>query len=361
MLLLFPKAPCTNLRSTENREVRLRPFKDDWDAGAAPPVLCRPFPRRVELIGAEKCPNRATSRHVRILVRLVPKETRWTRAAGPTPTEPPPWRDVVTAPSDKEHCLRRGKMSDYEPPAPKWRRRPGWPTGSAPNGDVAPRRSTRRRPSPIRPPCGSSRSAGRRTSYGTACESWRTNWPTASSRPRSWRPPAGRSPRPSSTGPHSSCREDRTLVLPWRRACIVRFFCVGESVAVPLFRMLRERCSVPIARRALDRVMRDEPRHRQFGWDVLDWLLLGDEVSVLRLASRELPAVWPSSTPRTAPLRACCRRPAWGQTSWRGGWPGGTTTRCAFHLSHQGCAAAVRGPWGNNRARVPASVTALRR
>ena len=73
--------------------------------------------------------------------------------------------------------------------------------------------------------------------------------------------------------------------------CIVRFFCVGEGVAVPLFRMLRERCSVPIARRALDRVMRDEPRHRQFGWDVLDWLLLGDEVSVLRLASRELPAV----------------------------------------------------------------------
>lgn len=74
-------------------------------------------------------------------------------------------------------------------------------------------------------------------------------------------------------------------------SCIVRFFCIGESVAVPLFRMLRERSTVPIARRALDRVMRDEPRHRQFGWDVLDWLLLGDEDSVRQLATRELPAV----------------------------------------------------------------------
>lgn len=74
-------------------------------------------------------------------------------------------------------------------------------------------------------------------------------------------------------------------------SCIVRFFCVGESVAVPLFRMLRERCSVPIARQALDRVMRDEPRHRQFGWDVLDWLLLGDEEAVVRLATEQLPAV----------------------------------------------------------------------
>jgi len=72
---------------------------------------------------------------------------------------------------------------------------------------------------------------------------------------------------------------------------VVRYFCVGETVAVPLFRMLRERCSVPKARRALDRVMRDEPRHRQFGWDVLDWLLLGDEDSVVGLATRDLPAV----------------------------------------------------------------------
>ena len=55
---------------------------------------------------------------------------------------------------------------------------------------------------------------------------------------------------------------------------VVRFFCIGETVAVPLFRMLRQNCAVPVARRALDRVLRDEGRHRQFGWDVLDWLIL---------------------------------------------------------------------------------------
>jgi len=33
----------------------------------------------------------------------------------------------------------------------------------------------------------------------------------------------------------------------------LRVFCLGETVAVPLFRRLREACSVPVARRALDR------------------------------------------------------------------------------------------------------------
>ena len=74
-------------------------------------------------------------------------------------------------------------------------------------------------------------------------------------------------------------------------SAILRFFCVGETVAVPLFRMLRGHASVPIARRALDRVMRDEARHRQFGWDVLDWLLITDEASVTRRAALELPAI----------------------------------------------------------------------
>jgi hypothetical protein len=53
----------------------------------------------------------------------------------------------------------------------------------------------------------------------------------------------------------------------------VRVFCLGETVAVPLFKHLRERCTVPVARDALDRILRDEVRHRDFGWDVLDWLV----------------------------------------------------------------------------------------
>ncbi len=55
-------------------------------------------------------------------------------------------------------------------------------------------------------------------------------------------------------------------------AAIVRVFCLGETVAVPLFRHLREACTQPIARAALDRILVDEVRHREFGWDTLDWL-----------------------------------------------------------------------------------------
>jgi len=49
-------------------------------------------------------------------------------------------------------------------------------------------------------------------------------------------------------------------------------FCLGETVAVPLFTELRRACTVPVARRALDRILKDEVRHRQFGWDLLDYL-----------------------------------------------------------------------------------------
>ena len=52
----------------------------------------------------------------------------------------------------------------------------------------------------------------------------------------------------------------------------VRVFCLGETVAVPLFSHLRASCTEPVARAALDRILRDEVRHRDFGWDLLDWL-----------------------------------------------------------------------------------------
>ncbi len=71
----------------------------------------------------------------------------------------------------------------------------------------------------------------------------------------------------------------------------VRIFCLGETVAVPLFRALREGCTVPVARRVLDRVLRDEVRHRDFGWTLLDWLLeLPIAPALLAIAAQELPA-----------------------------------------------------------------------
>lgn len=61
--------------------------------------------------------------------------------------------------------------------------------------------------------------------------------------------------------------EERTLF------ATLEVFCLGETVAVPLFTKLRHECTVPVARAALDRVLKDEVRHRQFGWDLLDYLL----------------------------------------------------------------------------------------
>jgi hypothetical protein len=54
---------------------------------------------------------------------------------------------------------------------------------------------------------------------------------------------------------------------------VVRVFCLGETVAVPLFSHLRAECTVASARAALDRILKDEVRHRDFGWMALDWLL----------------------------------------------------------------------------------------
>lgn len=61
-------------------------------------------------------------------------------------------------------------------------------------------------------------------------------------------------------------------------------FCLNETVAVPLFQHLRAGCTEPGARAALDRILRDEVRHRDFGWDLLDWLVqspLGPQVPTL--------------------------------------------------------------------------------
>jgi len=72
----------------------------------------------------------------------------------------------------------------------------------------------------------------------------------------------------------------------------VEMFCLGETVAVPLFSHFRARATRPAARAALDRILRDEVRHRDFGWTLLDWLLESDAGGDLRrLVERELPAM----------------------------------------------------------------------
>ncbi|HUH05066.1 MAG TPA: ferritin-like domain-containing protein [Kofleriaceae bacterium] len=73
----------------------------------------------------------------------------------------------------------------------------------------------------------------------------------------------------------------------------VRIFCLGETVAVPLFAHLRTGCTVESARAALDRVLVDEVRHRQFGWDLLDQLLEHPSADVMReQILRDLPRLF---------------------------------------------------------------------
>jgi hypothetical protein len=69
-------------------------------------------------------------------------------------------------------------------------------------------------------------------------------------------------------------------------------FCLGETAAVRLFKRLRAHCTVPVARAALDRVLRDEVRHRDFGWKLLAWLLTLPGAPALRSAAfAALPAM----------------------------------------------------------------------
>lgn len=101
----------------------------------------------------------------------------------------------------------------------------------------------------------------------------------------------GATPAPTLTrAPMEYPREaDEPLELAIARACL-RSFCLGETSAVPLFAAMRERCRVPVARPFFDRVLRDEVRHRDFGWLLLDWLLITPQAQAVReVIARELP------------------------------------------------------------------------
>ncbi len=87
-------------------------------------------------------------------------------------------------------------------------------------------------------------------------------------------------------------RGDQPLELDVLRAAL-QIFCLNETVAVPLFSHLRSTTTVAPARAALDRVLRDEVRHRDFGWACLDWFLttpMADAVPALVRA--DLPSLF---------------------------------------------------------------------
>jgi hypothetical protein len=70
-------------------------------------------------------------------------------------------------------------------------------------------------------------------------------------------------------------------------------FCLGETVAVGLYSHFQQNASQPAARRALERILRDEVRHRDFGWTLLEWLLESDLHGYRhRAIELELPAMF---------------------------------------------------------------------
>jgi hypothetical protein len=70
-------------------------------------------------------------------------------------------------------------------------------------------------------------------------------------------------------------------------------FCLGETVAVRLFSRLRQGCTEPVALAALDRILRDEVKHRDFGWTLLEWQLDTEHAAAVQaLAQRELPRMF---------------------------------------------------------------------
>lgn len=77
----------------------------------------------------------------------------------------------------------------------------------------------------------------------------------------------------------------------------LQVFCLNETVAVPLFAHLREATTVPVARAALDRILVDEVRHRDFGWACLDWAMTTPLAeAVPAIAAAELPRLFAGLT-----------------------------------------------------------------
>ena len=54
---------------------------------------------------------------------------------------------------------------------------------------------------------------------------------------------------------------------------VVRVFCVGEAVSIPLLRGTARAATHPLVRAVLGRIVKDEAAHGRFGWLFLDWAL----------------------------------------------------------------------------------------
>jgi hypothetical protein len=76
---------------------------------------------------------------------------------------------------------------------------------------------------------------------------------------------------------------------------IVRFFCVGEALSIPLLRATWKAARHALPRAVLGRIVKDEAAHGTFGFEFLDWaaprLSVHDRAQLARAADRAIRAV----------------------------------------------------------------------
>lgn len=75
--------------------------------------------------------------------------------------------------------------------------------------------------------------------------------------------------------PHALIVDPDESLPPLLRAAnmIVRFFCVGEALSIPLLKGTWHAARHPLPRSVLGRIVRDEAAHGTFGFTFLDWAL----------------------------------------------------------------------------------------
>jgi hypothetical protein len=57
---------------------------------------------------------------------------------------------------------------------------------------------------------------------------------------------------------------------------VVGVLCVSETLSLPLLTLTMQSTTHPLCRAVLERIVRDEARHAQLGWEYLDWAKLDD-------------------------------------------------------------------------------------
>jgi hypothetical protein len=93
--------------------------------------------------------------------------------------------------------------------------------------------------------------------------------------------------------------------------------CLGETVAVRLFAEIRRGATVAPARAALDRILRDEVRHRDLGWQALGWLLSTPwRAPVTELLDAELAGMFASLLAGYAPVGVASTEATRADRAW---------------------------------------------